>query len=181
MTRHDAAGSWEAGSLKLASGEAIELHMLAKRRNWPATILVAALLLAIVGFLSYHEYPYILDWVAAAQLQPDEQELAALQSQEPSPFEKAGRWQEENLAGTAFENLPIQEQEGRFYVVYTAAKGDSLSKIVKRYGQGAGIAAGGWEVVLTHAREHHEHQYGRGLWSGDDVLLLLPLSREPAR
>jgi hypothetical protein len=94
-----------------------------------------------------------------------------------TPFQRVERWCAENLGGTEFAGLPrVDAADGRFFVLYTAEPGDSVTTVVKRFRASAGIESTIGSEILELAKSRHTEQYGgRQLWVGDEIRLLVPL------
>jgi hypothetical protein len=91
-----------------------------------------------------------------------------------SPVESARVWRERYLAGTEFAALPVRSADEGCCLVYTVQRGDSLSGILARFRTSMPESSQTWTKVCATARDHHDLQYGHGLWPGDEVWLLMP-------
>jgi hypothetical protein len=178
MTTHEVHKTDRLQSKGLPHTEDPELEALSRDKfNWPLAIGFAVVVVAAIGFLAYYSrLTHRQDSVADKPQVPVE-EVAPLTAFPATPLEKALKWQADNFAGTIFETLPVQPLDGRFFIVYSAASGDSIGGIVRRYVSSAGRMPADGALILRLAVEQHAAEYHRGLWPGDEVLLLIePLS-----
>jgi hypothetical protein len=153
-----------------------------KRRRSPRTpikVLVVIAIFTVLAVVVWYGRSVYNTRLAEAEEAKARAAAEAEASRPPTitPFQRVERWCAENLRGTEFAGLPrIDAADGRFFVLYTAEPGDSVTAVVKRFRTSAAIeAAAGGEILELAKRRHTEQYRGRQLWVGDEIRLLVPL------